>query len=233
MLLFFRPSIAMMIMMVKMTTVTSSNISASVWRNEFQKFNELQTNVLKMEAPATTKTVTLKDVLAMIDVAPSSILLKIKDRVDKQLTSKQDVDNQRDVMRALAQNASGAFDDAPMPSDGWNAEEAPFENPTRKAFLGQGDESLDLDVTCSYVDNYGVAFVSVQGEEANTRLREMQIAAQDKGWYFPFGFGANKNCLKIKKFKIEKGGKARITATFKTWSLDGKNGYSCYAKRQK
>lgn len=90
-----------------------------------------------------------------------------------------------------------------------------------------------VNVTYMMSDKYDDGLFAIRDPDYLKLLREThaQYAASSPPIYFPFGFGKDKDHLKIKKAKYGAGPKQMtLTLKFSRWERDGKIGYSCYAK---
>jgi hypothetical protein len=93
----------------------------------------------------------------------------------------------------------------------------------------QQAEILEVTVTFVYVDNYGDGLFAVKDEIHRKMFRERKDQADTKKEFFPYGYGAQKDLLKIKKFgKANKGDVMKIKLKISYWNTNGKSGYSCY-----
>jgi hypothetical protein len=85
-------------------------------------------------------------------------------------------------------------------------------------------------------DKYDDGLFAIKNPEYLKIIREVhaRCLASKPPIYFPFGFGREKDLLKVKKAKH--GSEPRVmtlTLKFSRWEKDGRVGYSCYAKQNK
>lgn len=200
----------------------------------------------------TTKTITLKDVLAVIDVAPVEILLKIKEKLDKALENKQEANIEMDVKRALLMNNSKAR--GPMPETSSMSAGPSSRSELMKSVQGPGvnlpetsslrmqlekmqttgppsSEMMEFDIVFLYADNYNTGYAAIKSEEALAEIKRVKAECANKGWYHPYGFGNANDLLKVKGLTGRKGERKRIKVRFKQWSNSSKSGYSCYYQK--
>ena len=101
-----------------------------------------------------------------------------------------------------------------------------------KAGSSSNEDIRDLPAEFVYIesDTYGDGLVAPKNADLVEFIKNKHEECQRNGWYFPYGFGKEKNLLKIKKFKRnEKGMLCRASLNFSKWSQNGRTGFSCYA----
>ena len=93
-------------------------------------------------------------------------------------------------------------------------------------------ELMELDIVFLYNDNYNNGLAAVKDDQQRKEIERMNGDAKNKGWHFPYGYGNNKDLLKVKGLKgTRKGAQMKITVHFKQYNFQGKQGYSCYFKK--
>lgn len=92
----------------------------------------------------------------------------------------------------------------------------------------------DLEVSLKPItknDQYGTSDFQVMTDSVRVRLQEAKAACEKLGAHFPYGYGLNKDLLRISKCKINPGKTVNVTVRFYVWSRDGKRGITCYLKK--
>jgi hypothetical protein len=202
-----------------------------------------------------------RHVEAFIRAAPRDVLLRLKNVMDSKLELSGDEEKKRGVMAAMLENSkrtqgSDVFNSAPMPDS--PIEIPPIEVDNVRARLinmaatqqkstssiddmhkqldmmaNISDDVLDDTVDVMYImtDQYNDGLVSIQDLVFQDKIEKKRAECAGLGMYFPYGFGQQKNLLKIKNFRRPVRNEIlRLNLTFRRWSSNGKQGFSCYTK---
>jgi hypothetical protein len=181
--------------------------------------------------------------------------------MDSKLEISGEEEKKRGVMAAMLENSrraqgSDVFSNAPMPDS--PMEIPPIEVDNVRARLmnmaavqqastsniddmhkqldmmaNVSDDIIDDTVDVMYImtDNYNDGLVSIQDPIFQDKVEKKRAECAGLGMYFPYGFGQQKNLLKIKNFRRPVRNEiVRLTLTFRRWNSNGKQGFSCYAK---
>lgn len=111
------------------------------------------------------------------------------------------------------------------------AMEAPSPVPDEK--LNIPEKTVELMYLCS--DKYDDGLFAVKDPHYLALLKEVhtRCTLSKPAIYFPFGFGKDKDLLKVKKAKFGPDPKKMtLTLKFTRWEKDGRVGYSCYASKK-
>lgn len=200
-----------------------------------------------------------RHVEAFIRAAPRDVLLRLKSIMDNKLEVSGEEEKKRGVMAAMLENnkrsqGSDIFSSAPMPDS--PMEMAPIEVESVRARLmniaavqqssniddmhkqldmmaGISDDIIDDTVEVMYIstDHYNDGLVSIRDASFQDKVEKKRAECASLGMYFPYGFGQQKNLLKIKNFRRPvKNEIIRLNLSFRRWNSNGKQGFSCYAR---
>lgn len=96
------------------------------------------------------------------------------------------------------------------------------------------EQTVEVTYMCS--DKYKDGLFAIRNPDYLRILKEThtEFTANKPPIYFPFGFGKEKDLLKVKKADFGVVSKQMVlTLKFSRWERDGKIGYSCYASQPK
>lgn len=195
-------------------------------------------------------TITEAHVLKFVAVAPVDILKRVGIAINKRLQEDREKDSQTAVMRAIQKNRnrSIATDDGdegpPEPSTAGSKligilqgiKVTDHEQLTEQLDVMSADADFEMkdqeaNLVFMYKDNYGNGHFKINDdEELEAKLCTMRdhCAGRDN-MYSCFGYGKNKDLLRIKNFSnFNKGDRIVIALKISHWSRDGRSGFSCY-----
>ena len=196
------------------------------------------------------RTIGTSDVKAFCNVAPPHVLLELRDVINSQLAKYELAEKK--TMKSMLPKAPPSSPAIPVSSD----EDDPMSEylsardqlielsssrlntsgPSLKQQLENAnradkyapDEAI-VDLVFKYLDKYGDAHVFIKDDEYRAKIESSYASCKAESIYFPYGFGKNRDLLKIKKFnKAEEGQNIRLHLKFSKWNNNGKSGFSCY-----
>jgi hypothetical protein len=181
-----------------------------------------------------SKTILFEDVLAYIRIAPEEAVRLVYQEAAKRLNlniGDSDDDGVRSMTNASDLMSSMMDDDIPQRSNSIVDQlRAKVEENNILDDIAPPDQTVSLKPFAKN-DQYGTTDFLVMTDTVKATLQQAKQACEKIGAHFPFGYGANKDLLRVSKCKVTPGKAVNVTIRFYVWSRDGKRGITCYLKK--
>ena len=197
-----------------------------------------------------TTSISEKQVIAYVKLAPISTLKTIGRIINSRLTRSDTEDSKAAVMRSMGKS----FTNSPMPSDlSDDSDDNSGINPGLMAAVSASSNNVDtdalrarLEAACDadkyvfdgydaslllmWTDRYGNGIYRICDDDKLIEIFEgMRKYCIENSMSCPYGQGRNNDLLKIKNRDGEKGKVYNVVLKTTKWDFESKSGFSCYA----